>query len=512
MMTTDDVIALNLSSSLFDPIYEMRDGIPHFKNYINGKWVMFEQFQDLHSPIDGELLGRTTQPSEEAAIACLDEVYARGKANNLNFSGQQRLNTFLKAAELIKEHREQFIDTLVKTSAKPVSNATGEVDATIERLEKTSGEYTFLRGDFIPGDWSKETYQSHGIVKRVPFGIIVTIGPFNYPLFIPSSKIIPSILTGNAVILKPASVNPVAALMLTRVLEVAGLPEGVLNTMTIAGRDSAAILKSRKVNAISFTGSTQTGERIMKTAGIKNYHMELGGKDPAIVLKDADLDLAADKIVQGMVKYAGQRCDGVKLILAQQPIYKELKSRLLSNLDTIRALNPLEHPEAIMGPLIEASAADTIEEVYEDAMKKGATALTEFHRNGLYIDPVLLELDGEKLHDFQLAEEEIFGPLAVLMSFDTATEAIELANSTRFGLDAAIFGGDDAVIHRLSNRLDFGAVFVNEYPRHGIGYYPFGGVKDSGIGREGIGYSVNQMTTTKTIVTNYSGNGVWEEL
>jgi len=503
---------LNIESTLFDQIYEKEDGIPIFKNYINDKWQMFDNYQELRSPINGEVIAKFTQPSAEVALDCLDTVYSKGKRKNLNFSGQNRIDTFISAADLVAERRDEFIDVLVKTSGKPYSNATGEVDATIERLEKTSMEHSFLRGDFIPGDWSKETYQSHGIVKRVPFGVVFTIGPFNYPLFIPAGKIIPSILAGNAVILKPASANPIAPLMLTRVLQEAGLPAPILNTMTISGRDSKALLESRKVDAISFTGSTDTGDRIIKTAGIKNYHMELGGKDPVIVLKDADLDLAADKIVQGMTKYAGQRCDAVRLIFAQEAIYDELKDRLVTALSSIKATNPLDDHDAIMGPLIESDAADTIERVYLDAKEKGANILTEYHRDGLYLDPVLIEIDPDEFSKYLIAEEEIFGSLAVLMKFKDPDKAIDLANSTRFGLDASIFGDDDAVNHRIANRLDFGAVFVNEYPRHGIGYYPFGGTKDSGIGREGIGYSIKQLTTTKSIVTNYSGKGVWPEL
>jgi glyceraldehyde-3-phosphate dehydrogenase [NAD(P)+] len=250
----------------------------------------------------------------------------------------------------------------------------------------------------------------------------------------------------------------------------------------------------------------------MKTAGVKNYHMELGGKDPVIVLEDADLDLATEKIVQGMVKYAGQRCDAIKLVIAHQDIYDELKERLRTKLAEITAKDLSEEPDAMMGPLIDNESADEIVIVYEDAITKGAHALTTYNREGRYIDPLLVETSQKQLPELEFFEREVFGPLSFILPYQDSEKAVEVANSTRFGLDSSIFGENEAKVHKIANELEFGAVFVNEYPRHGIGYYPFGGVKDSGVGREGIGYSVNQMTTTKSIVKNYKGYGFWEEI
>lgn len=507
------MLDLVLKSEIFNEIYSTdKDGIPQFKNFINGEWVFCDHFMDIKSPIDGQVIARVTVPDESTLEEALDTAYTQGREAIQEYTGENRISSFQNAAEMMSEVKEEFIDVLIKTAGKPQSNATGEVEATIERLEKTLIENSFIRGDFIPGDWSEETYNTHGIVKHVPHGLIFTIGPFNYPLFIPATKIIPSLLTGNAILLKPASSDPIATLMFIRILELSGIPGTALTTMTFSGSQSEELLKSDKIHAISFTGSTQTGEYIMKTAGIKNYHMELGGKDPVIVLEDADLDLAAEKIVQGMVKYAGQRCDAIKLVIAHQDIYDELKVRLRTKLEKIKAQDPSEETDALMGPLIDNESADEIVVIYEDAITKGAHALTKYHREGRYIDPLLVETSQEQLPELEFFDREIFGPLTFILPFQDPEHAIGVANSTRFGLDAAIFGEDEAKVHKIANKLEFGAVFVNEYPRHGIGYYPFGGVKDSGVGREGIGYSVNQMTTTKSIVKNYKGYGYWEEI
>jgi glyceraldehyde-3-phosphate dehydrogenase [NAD(P)+] len=504
---------ISITHPIFSDIFRIgEDGLPEFKNFFGGKWRFCEKFMDIKSPIDDSLIARVTIPKIEVIKFGIDSAYQDGRKNIRNYPGQKRIKTFLSASELMEASKQDFIDVLIKTAGKPVENAKGEVNATIERLDKTTMERTRLMGEFIPGDWSEETYETRGIVKREPFGLILTIGPFNYPLFIPATKIIPSILAGNAVFLKPASADPIVALMLTRILEQSGLPEGSLTTLTIKGKDMDTLVKNRKFSAISFTGSTNVGETIIKQGGIKNYHMELGGKDAAIVLNDCNVEKTTEKLFKGIVKYAGQRCDAIKLIFMESGIYPTIKNQLLEKLKSVKALNPITHRDAIMGPLINSKSADTIEEAYKDAVEKGSISLTPFNRNFNYIDPLLIEVNPDKLSDLFAFNEEIFGPLTLLIKIENSSQGVHLANLSRFGLDASIFSENEAKVQQIARSLEVGAVFINEYPRHGIGYYPFGGVKDSGIGREGIGYSAYQLTTTKTIVHNYKGSGVWEFL
>ncbi|MBN2155228.1 MAG: aldehyde dehydrogenase family protein [Candidatus Lokiarchaeota archaeon] len=504
---------IELTHEIFQDIYQIgEDGIPEFKNFIGGKWLFCEKFMEIHSPIDGALIARVTIPTSKTINIAIDSAYQDGRKNIRNYPGQKRIKTFLSAVKIMEESKQDFIDVLVKSAGKPLENATGEVNATIERLDKTTMESTRLMGEYIPGDWSEETYETQGFVKREPFGLILTIGPFNYPLFIPATKIIPSILVGNAVFLKPASAAPIAPLMLTRILEQSGLPVGSLTVLTIRGKETNVLVQNRKFCAISFTGSTAVGETIIKQGGIKNYHMELGGKDPAIVLNDCNIERTVDKLFNGIVKYAGQRCDAIKLIFVESGIYSELKTNLLKKLENVKAENPLIHKEAIMGPLIDMKSTDKIEEAYKDALQKGANLLTKFNRHDNYIDPLLMEVTTDMLPQLIAFQDEIFGPLSLIIKIETPTEGLKLSNLSRFGLDASIFSENESKIQKIARSLEVGAVFVNEYPRHGIGYYPFGGVKDSGIGREGIGYSAYQLTTTKTIVHNFKGSGVWEYL
>lgn len=498
---------------VFDEIYRPGDdGIPEFKAFIAGRWVFGERFSDVRSPIDGRVIARVSVLSKGQVENAISSAHSRGRMEIRNYPGEKRIASFLRAAEIMRESFEDFVRVLVLDAGKPKSNAAGETRATIERLEKTTFESRVMLGDYIPGDWSEETLESEGIVKREPYGVVLAIGPFNYPLFIPAAKVIPALLAGNAVLLKPASADPLASIMLVRVLQAASFPEESLQLLTIPGKLMDTVVADRRVGAITFTGSTEVGEHIVKTGGIKAYHLELGGKDPAIVLDDADLELSSEKIVKSMVSYSGQRCDAIRLILAQEGIYDELKAKILERLKNIEPKNPLEDENAVMGPLIDDKSADYIEEVYKDAVEKGAKPLTGFRRKGNYVWPLLLEADKETLPTLRAFNEDVFGPLTLMVKVSDEDEAVEIANSSRFGLDAAVFSSCERRARKVARKLEVGSVFINEYPRHGIGYYPFGGVKDSGIGREGIGYSVIQLTTTKSIVHNFKGSGVWEYL
>ncbi|ACS90917.1 MULTISPECIES: NADP-dependent glyceraldehyde-3-phosphate dehydrogenase [Thermococcus] len=500
-------------NKIFDGIYRPgEDGIPEFKAYVAGQWVFGESFSEVKSPIDGRIIARVSRLSRDQVEEALARVYEKGREEIRNYPGEKRVQSFLKAAGLMREAFEDFVNVLILDAGKPKSNAVGETKATIERLEKTTFESRRMLGDYVPGDWSEETLESEGIVKREPYGLILAISPFNYPLFISAAKVVPALLSGNTVLLKPASADPLAAIMFVRVLELAGFPKESFALLTIPGSFMDDVVKDRRIRAITFTGSTEVGEHIIRTGGIKAYHLELGGKDPAIVLDDANLELASEKIVKGMVSFSGQRCDAIRLILAQEKIYEDLKARILEKLKGMEPRNPLEDENAVMGPLIDESSAEYIEEVYKDAVEKGARPLTEFRRKGNYVWPILLEVSKEKIKDLRAFNEDVFGSMALLIKVKDEDEAIEIAKSSRFGLDASVFSECERRARKVARKLEVGSVFINEYPRHGIGYYPFGGMKDSGVGREGIGYSVEQFTTTKTIVHNFKGYGVWEYL
>ncbi|MEM0260278.1 MAG: NADP-dependent glyceraldehyde-3-phosphate dehydrogenase [Sulfolobales archaeon] len=486
--------------------------IPRFKTYLAGEWVDSKEYSNVYSPIDESIIARISKLSPEMIESVIDKIYRSGRWSARNLPGYKRLEVFKKAADMLREYQDQLVEVLVLNAGKTIPAAKGEVKASIDRFERADMDLKRVFGDYIPGDWSDETTETEGIIRREPIGVVLIITPFNYPLFDAVNKIVYSFIVGNAFILKPASADPLPAIILARILEKAGMPRDSFAILTVSGRDMNRILSDKRISGISLTGSTETGEKVLKEAGIKQYIMELGGGDPAIVLSDADVKWAAQRIARGIFSYSGQRCDAIKLILAEEEIYEDLKKLLIEELRRVRVGDPRD-PNVDMGPLIDSSSADTMIKAIEDAVSKGARILVGGRRLGrTYVEPTLIEADKSVIRDLELYKNEIFAPIALITKISNIDEAIELSNGRRYGLDAAIFGRDINKIRKLIRFLEVGAIYINDYPRHGIGYYPFGGRKDSGIGREGVGYSLEYVTAYKSIVYNYKGAGVWEYL
>ncbi|AEA12613.1 non-phosphorylating glyceraldehyde-3-phosphate dehydrogenase [Thermoproteus uzoniensis 768-20] len=473
--------------------------------WVEGVWV------PVKSPIDLSPYVEVARPSGEAVEEALRAAYERGRWAVRDMPGERRLAVFNKMADLLERYRDDFVEALVVGNGKTRPAANGEVSASIERLRRADLDVRKLYGEYVPGDWSSESLEAEAIVKREPLGVVLAITPFNYPLFDVVNKFVYSAVAGNAVLVKPASSTPLPALMFAKVAEEAGFPMEAFSVLPIPGKAAEELAKDRRIAVISLTGSTETGERLMRAAGIKSYIMELGGGDPAIVLDDADPAFAADRIATGIISYAGQRCDSIKLILAEPKIYGELKDRLAERLNAVKVGDPRD-PDVQMGPLIDVETAEEFERAVKDAVEKGGVVLAGGRRRDNYIWPTLIEAPAERLRDMYLYNHEVFAAVALIAEVRDVDHAIALANGRRYGLDAAIFGNDIVKIRKAIRLLEVGNIYVNDYPRHGIGYFPFGGRKDSGIGREGIGYPIEYVTAYKTVVYNYRGRGVWEYL
>ncbi|AFL65980.1 NADP-dependent glyceraldehyde-3-phosphate dehydrogenase [Desulfurococcus amylolyticus] len=502
---------LELKSSLFEKIVKREDNILHFKTYLAGEWVEADEYLDVYTPIDNSLIAKVAKASWNTMDPVLELIYSRGRWKVRDTPGWKRLKILEKLAILLEEHRSDIVNTLIINSGKTRKQAEGEVNASIERIRAASLDVRKIFGEYMPGDWDETTTETEAVVRREPYGVVLAVVPFNYPLFDTVSKIVYSFASGNAIIIKPPSADPIPVLLLGRLLEEAGFPREGLAIATIPGRESTRLVSDRRISVISFTGSSETGKKILETAGIKQFVMELGGGDPAIVLPDADLDDAAVKIATGIYSYAGQRCDAIRLILVHEKIYDKLKDRIVGELSKIRVGDP-RREDVDMGPLIDGATVKLLMEAIEDAVKKGGRVLYGGKSlGGNYVEPTLIEFpDKERIKEVKLYHEEVFAPVAIITSYRDLDEAVDLANGRRYGLDAAIFGHDIESIRKLIRLLEFGAIYVNDMPRHGIGYYPYGGRKDSGIGREGIGYSIEYVTAYKTIIYNYRGKGVWK--
>lgn len=311
-------------------------------------------------------------------------------------------------ASLIDKFREDFVNVLIINNGKTKAAAEGEVNAAIERLIRADLDVRETRGDYVPGDWSSETLETEAIVRREPIGVVLAIVPFNYPLFDTVNKIVYTTVIGNAIIIKPPSSTPLPILMLAKVMELAGFPKDSFAIITVPGKDMNNVVADKRIQAISLTGSTETGEEVIKHAGIKQFIMELGGGDPAIVLSDADLAWAAQRIVTGIISYTGQRCDSVKLILAEEEIYDTLKELIVKELAKSVKVGDPRDPSTTVGPIIDAKTADEWENAIKDAIEKGGKILFGGKRIGpTYIEPVLIEAPKESLKDMYFYNKEV---------------------------------------------------------------------------------------------------------
>ncbi len=412
-------------------------------------------------------------------------------------------------ATLLDKFRDDFVEILMIGNGKTKAAANGEVNASIERLMRADLDVRKLYGEYVPGDWSSESLETEAIVRREPLGVVLAITPFNYPLFDVVNKFVYSTVAGNAIVIKPASKTPLPAIMFAKVAEMAGFPKHGIGILTVPGKDMDKIVGDQRIGVISFTGSTETGERVIKAGGVKQYVMELGGGDSALVLDDADPVSTAQKIATSVTSYSGQRCDSIKFIFSEPGIYDRLRDNLVLEFSKIKVGDPRE--DVNMGPIIDKGTVDELEFSVKDGLEKGAKILFGGKRiKENYVQPTLLEISKDKVKELYLYKKEVFLAIATLVKVDNVDEAISFSNSRRYGLDASVFGEDINKIRKAIRYLEVGAVYINDFPRHGIGYFPFGGRKDSGVGREGIGYTIEHVTAYKTVVYNYKGKGVWD--
>ncbi len=490
-------------SPFFRSTFDVRDGIPAFRLFINGLWLEASGGRtfDVDTPIDDTVVARVPDSVPIDVEGAVEAAMVGHRAIEA-VPGFERIELLERTRQILLQHKDDFVRVLIAEAGKPPKDAEGEVTATAERLRLAMQEARAIMGEFIPGEWSRDTRGRAAIVTRVPLGVVAAVCPFNYPLFIAAAKTIPALLAGNGVVLKPASDTPLSMLLFARVLEEAGVPRGAFNVVTgRGGTVGEALVSSPKVSMVSFTGSTEVGEAIVRRAGIKKLHLELGGKGMAIVLDDADLDLAAEKCLEGALKNAGQRCDAISAILVFDSVADAFVGKLRHGIRGWKLGDPHE-ADVKVGPLINRRAAGRVKGLIDDAVANGAKLLYGGECRGCYVEPTLL--DRVPL-EARIAFEETFGPVAAVMRITDEEEALQVSGMSRYGLDSCVFTQDYRRVWRFARELRVGELTVNDHPRHGVGFFPFGGTKASGVGREGIGYSVDEMTELKTIVLNLEG-------
>lgn len=467
-----------------------------YKNYVNGEWKLSDESIAIYAPATGEELGTVPAMTTEE----VDYVYASSRKALPKWralSYVERAAYLHKVADILVRDAEKIGAVLSKEIAKGYKSAVSEVIRTAEIINYAAEEGLRMEGEVLEGgSFEAASKNKIAIVRREPVGLVLAISPFNYPINLAGSKIAPALISGNVVTLKPPTQGSISGLLLAEAFAEAGLPAGVFNTIT--GRGSVIgdyIVEHEAVNFINFTGSTPIGERIGKLAGMRPIMLELGGKDSAIVLEDADLDLTAKNIIAGAFGYSGQRCTAVKRVLVMDSVADELVEKIRQQVLDLTIGNPED--DADITPLIDKNAADFVEGLINDASDKGAEALTEIKREGNLICPVLFD---KVTTDMRLAWEEPFGPVLPIIRVKSVEEAIEISNKSEYGLQASVFTNNFPLAFKIAGQLEVGTVHINNKTQRGTDNFPFLGAKKSGAGVQGVKYSIEAMTSVKSVV------------
>ncbi|TML61399.1 MAG: aldehyde dehydrogenase family protein [Actinobacteria bacterium] len=447
-------------------------------------------FLDVRSPFTGEVIGEVPRdgPAEAAAAAA---AVRPGKGT---LAPEERAALLRAAAEALAQRREEFAVGITREAGVCLKESRREVERACGNLLVAAEEATRINGEALPVGTGGS--RKLALTVREPVGVVCAITPFNRPLNQVVVKLAPALAAGNAVVLKPSEKAPLSGIAFVQLLLETGLPPGLVAIVTGEPTEvGPALVQSPEVDMVAFTGSVETGEAVARAAAPRKLLLELGGNDPLIVLDDVDLPLAARLAADGALATAGQSCRGVKRIIVCDDVADELVPLLVALAAEKRSGDPLD-PETDVGPLIDQAAAELVQRRVEDAVAAGAELLLGGGRKGAFVPPTVLD---RVPPDAELVRRETLGPVAPVIRVRDEDEAVAVSNSTVYGLQAGVVTGSFERFLRVAHRLEVGAVNYMESPSFDSPHIPFGGVKRSGLGREGIRYAIEEMTSVKTI-------------
>lgn len=471
----------------------MKTGMEHLKSGISsGRDKVIE----VRDPQDGSLIASVPAADEEGMRKAIEAAVDVGVPTAAAMPVHRRAAILYRAAEIVRSRAEEFATTIAREGSKTIREARKEVTRCVETLRLSAEEARRIQGETIPFDQMPGSEDRLGYYYRFPVGLIGAITPFNDPLNLVAHKVGPAIASGNAIIVKPATATPLSALKLWEALREAGLPDRVLTVVTGYGREVGNVLVQHPaVRMISFTGGLHAGLAIARKAGIKKLSMELGSNSPAIVLRDADLEEAVESTVSGAFWAAGQNCLGVQRIYVESPLFDAFADAFVRRAGQYRVGDKLAE-ETDMGPLISEEEAIRVESWVKEALDRGARLLLGGERRGAFYPPTVL---AETPMECKVAREEVFGPVVTLYRVSDLDEAVTRANQVDYGLQAGVFTRDMERAFEAIRRLESGGVMINDSSDYRIDAMPFGGIKGSGLGREGVRFAIQEMTEMKVV-------------
>jgi glyceraldehyde-3-phosphate dehydrogenase (NADP+) len=466
---------------------------------IAGKWVETDSTSPIRNPYNGEVLADVCLAGE-AEVDEAVRAAASAFAVSRRLPAHKRAEALQKIAGAITARKEEFARCLSSESGKPITDARREVGRAITTFIVAAEEAKRISGEVVPLDITPGTDNHFGLSRRVPIGPILGITPFNFPLNLVAHKVAPALADGNPIVLKPAPQTPLTSLLLGEVFLQAGLPAGMLSILPCTNAVAERIVTDERFKLISFTGSAAVGWMLKGKAGKKRVVLELGGNAGVIVEPDADLDHAADRCAVGGYAYSGQTCISVQRIYAHESVYQAFLDKLIGRVGSLKAGNPAED-STVVGPLIDEGAAKRVEAWIKEAAAAGAKVRIGGKRKGSVVEATVLT---DVTPEMKVSCQEVFGPVVTVAPYVKFDDALAGINDSPYGLQAGVFTRDIRKAFQAFRDLDVGAVLINEIPTFRADHMPYGGVKDSGLGREGLRYAIEEMTEIKLLVLNLS--------
>lgn len=464
---------------------------------IGERWVTGTRSLPVVNPYTGQTIAEVSQAGYEEAEEAVEKAVAAFSALR-RMPAHARSSALNRIADSLSARREEFARTILAEAGKPITDARREVGRAVQTFAIAAEEAKRISGEVVPLDLTPGSEGYIGIARRIPVGPVLGITPFNFPLNLVAHKVAPALAAGNPIVLKPAPQTPLTALLLAEIMLQLGLPAGAISVLPCDNQVAESLVANPRLKLLSFTGSAAVGWMLKAKCGHKRVVLELGGNAGVIVEPDADLDYAVERCTVGGFAYAGQTCISVQRIFVHEMVYDRFVEQLLTRVARLQAGDPKDD-RTVIGPLINAEAARRIEAWIQEAVVQGAQVLAGGKRVGPLIEATVLS---EVTPSMKVAGCEVFGPVVTVTPYAWFQEALDSLNDSEFGLQAGVFTRDVQRIFHAYQELEVGTVLANEIPTFRADHMPYGGVKNSGLGREGVRYAIEEMTELKLLVLN----------
>ncbi|MFH1755615.1 MAG: aldehyde dehydrogenase family protein [Candidatus Latescibacterota bacterium] len=472
-----------------------------WKMYLGGQWIESGRIHTVTNPYDGSVTGRVHMAEAKdftQAITIAQDAFHKTR----KLPSYQRAQICGHISHEIRKHSEEFARMLTLEMGKTIREARGEVERAVSTFAIAAEEAKRTGGELMDLDWAPGHDGRMGVIRRFPLGVIGGIAPFNFPLNLVAHKVAPAIASGNTIVLKPASKTPIVSLLLAELIDQTDLPTGAFSVLPAPGAAAAPLVDDPRVRLLTFTGSGEVGWALERRAAMKRIALELGGNAAVIVADDADLDYAIARIVMGGFAQAGQSCISVQRVYVHAAVYEDYLAGFIPKVEALRMGDPLDE-QTDLGPMVDADSVEKVLRWIDQAKGKGANVLTGGRVKGNMFEPtVLSDVDPS----CEVSCSEVFAPLVVVHRYEALPEAIDAVNDSRYGLQAGIFTKRLGDIWRAFEEIEVGGVVVNDVPTYRADHMPYGGVKESGTGREGLRYAIEEMTEMKILAVNLAAS------